>query len=200
MPRPTKRSKINKKISESMREERCVSVPKLKDMAGRGERPKKQYEYAGIGATTYYRWLQETPELRDELAQLLTDFRRTKIKEAALIGAPVNEQRLHANKLTEKEYDDIMESDLEFAEEVENTRESNLKLWARRNIAESIQNNKNIPDSWRYLEHMEKEMNKTRLVVENIQDEEIDKEDQALLDEYEDKIYKNMQKRILVKR
>ena len=179
-----------------MREERCVSVPKLKDMAGRGERPKKQYEYAGIGATTYYRWLQETPELRDELAQLLTDFRKAKIKEAALIGAPVSEQRHHANKMTEKEYHDIVEADLEFAEEVESARESNLKLWARRNIAISIQEKGSVADSWRYLEHMEKEMNRTRLVVENDEDKEINEEDKALLDEYEDKIYENMQKRI----
>ena len=184
-----------------MREDRLASVPKLKDIASRGERPKKQYEYAGISATTYYRWLQETPQLRDELSQLLTDFRKAKIKEAALIGAPVSEQRLHANKLTEKEYNDIMEADLEFAEEIEMTRESNLKLWARRNIAESIQNNKNIADSWRYLEHTEKEMNKTRFIVENesTEDKEYDKDDQALLDEYENKIYQNIQRRIRAK-
>ncbi len=180
-----------------MREERLASVPKLRDMASRGERPKKQYEYAGIGATTYYRWLQETPQLRDELAQLLTDFRRAKIKEAALIGAPISEQRLHANKLTEKEYDDIMQADPDFAEEIEMTRECNLKLWARRNIAESIQTNRNVSDSWRYLEHMEKEMNKTRIEVSEPTEE--DDEDEALLNEYEEKIRQNIQKRIRAK-
>ncbi|MEK7088729.1 MAG: hypothetical protein AAB913_01205 [Patescibacteria group bacterium] len=196
MARPTKQSKINQKISESLREELKNALPRLKESASRGDKSVKQYKYAGISERTYYRWLQENPQLKQELAQLSTDFRKAKIKEAALIGAPVSEQRLHANKLTAKEYDDIMRDDPEFAEEVESTRECNLKLWSRRNIAVSIQEKRNVADSWRYLEHIEKDMNKVRLIVENDEDKEISEEDQALLNEYEDKIYENMQKRI----
>ncbi|MEK7088770.1 MAG: hypothetical protein AAB913_01415 [Patescibacteria group bacterium] len=178
-----------------MREERKHVLSQLRELAGKGERPVKQYKITGISESTYYRWMTETPELKQELARLLIDSRKAKIKEAALIGAPVSEQRLHANKLTEKEYNDIMEADPDFAEEVEVTKECNLKLWARKNIAESIQNNKNIPDSWRYLEQTEKDMNKTRLIVENNKDKEINEEDQSLLNEYEEKIRKNIRKR-----
>ncbi|MCX6706484.1 MAG: hypothetical protein NTV24_05315 [Candidatus Woesebacteria bacterium] len=160
MARPTNRSKINKKISESMREELKPVLLQLKDAASRGERPVKQYKHAGISEATYYRWMEENPQLKEELARLLTDFRKAKIKEAALIGAPISEQRHHANKMTEKEYHDIMEADPEFAEEVEIARESNLKLWARKNIAISIQEKGNVADSWRYLEHMDEEMKK----------------------------------------
>ena len=156
MARPTKQSKINQKISESLREELKNALPRLKESASRGDKSVKQYKYAGISERTYYRWLQENPQLKQELAQLSTDFRKAKIKEAALIGAPVSEQRLHANKLTAKEYDDIMRDDPEFAEEVESTRECNLKLWSRRNIAVS----RKKKWGWRYLEHIEKDMNK----------------------------------------
>ena len=192
MARPTKQSKINQKISESLREELKNALPRLKESASRGDKSVKQYKYAGISERTYYRWLQENPQLKQELAQLSTDFRKAKIKEAALIGAPVSEQRLHANKLTAKEYDDIMRDDPEFAEEVESTRECNLKLWSRRNIAVS----RKKKCGWRYLEHIEKDMNKVRLIVENDEDKEISEEDQALLNEYEDRYIKKKNKKV----
>lgn len=194
MSRPTKQSKINQKISESMRENQKSKVSQLRDAASKGERPVKQYKFAEISKPTYYRWLEENPQLRDELAQLLTNFRKTKIKEATLIGAPVAEQRQHANKMTEKEYNNIMQADPEFAEEVEIARECNLKLWARRNIAMSIQEKGNVADSWRYLEHMEKEMNKIKLEIDNINKADI--EDEALLEECEEKLRNNIHDRI----
>lgn len=192
MGRPTNRSKINEKISESMRQELKSALPKLKDAASQGMRQKKQYEFAGISERTYYRWLEENPELKQELAQLLTSFRKTKIREAAMIGAPQTEQRLHANKMTEMEYHELMDSDPDFFEEVEMLRESNLKIWARKNIAESIQNNKNVGDSWRFLEHMDKEMNKKRLEISDPDDDD----DRELIEEYETKVYKKLQKKI----
>ncbi len=192
------REKINQKISESMREELKPTLSKLKDAASRGERPVKQYTFAGISEATYYRWLQENPELKEELTQLLTDYRMAKIKEAALIGAPEAEQQYHANKMTDKEFSELMEKYPDFHEDIKRTEKNALKLWSRKNIAESIQSKGNIADSWRYLEHMDKEMNKTRLVIDDDGDD-LTAEDKALLEEYEEKMYKNLQKRILAK-
>jgi len=188
----TKRAKINKKISEAMREAHAKAIPKLKDAARQGMRAKKQYEHAGISDTTYYRWLQEDKELRDELTQLLLDFRKTKIREAAMIGAPILEQRRHANNMSELEYSQIMEDDPEFFEEVEMIRQTNLKLWARKNIATSIQEKGNVGDSWRFLEHMDKDMNKVRVDLNDDPDPDNDK----LIDEFEEQYRKNLQNRI----
>ena len=194
MGRPTKKQKLGQNISKSKREQLLPSLSKLKDAASRGERPKKQYEFAGISEATYYRWLKETPELQQELTQLLTDFRMAKIKEAALIGAPIAEQRYHANKMTELEYNEIMKNNLGFAEDIASTQQNALKLWSRKNIADSIQTKGNITDSWRYLEHMDEEMNKKRFEVSDGGEE--DAEDDALLDEYEEKLRSNIHKRI----
>jgi len=193
MGRPTKKQKLSKKISESMREELKNALPKLKDAASRGERPKKQYEFAGISEATYYRWMIETPQLKQELIQLLTDYRMAKIKEAALIGAPQAEQMYHANKMTDLEYNTLMEKYPDFNEDIQRTEKNALKLWSRKNIAESIQTKGNIGDSWRYLEHMDAEMNKTRIEVS---DGEEDAEDEALFNEYEEKLRANIHNRI----
>ena len=135
---------------------------------------------------------------KDELTQLLDDYRMAKVKEAALIGAPPTEQQYHANKMSDLEYDELMEKYPVFSEDIQRTEKNALKLWSRKNIAESIQTKGNISDSWRYLEHMDKEMNKTRISFDD-DDEEVSKEDEAILAEYEEKIYKNLQKRILEK-
>ena len=193
MARPTNKQKLGQKISKAKREELLPALSKLKDAASRGERPKKQYEFAGISEATYYRWLKETPKLQEELTQLLTDYRMAKIKEAALIGAPVAEQQYHANKMTELEYNELMKAHPDFFEDIVKTQHNALKLWSRKNIAESIQTKGNITDSWRYLEHMDEEMNKTKL---EITDNAEDTEDNALLDEYEEKLRGNIKDRI----
>ena len=194
MGRPSKKQILGENISKSKRAELLPLLPKLKDAASQGMRPKKQYEFAGISEGTYYRWLKETPELQKELTQLLLDYRMAKIKEAALIGAPQAEQMYHANKMTEKEYNDLMEKYPDFGEDIQRTEKNALKLWSRKNIAESIQTKGNIGDSWRYLEHMDIEMNKKRLEITT--EDETDAEDEALLDEYEEKIRFNIHKRI----
>lgn len=194
----TKQEKINQKISESMREEYKPKLLRLRELASQGERPTRQYRGVEISEATYYRWLEENSQLKRDLAQLLLTFRKDKIIEAARVGAPEIEQRFHANKLTEKEYNEILEADPTFAEEVEMTRKGNLKLFARRNIATDITSNKSISSSWRYLENTDDEMG-VQKIKDITNDGLIDDEDKKAINEFHGKLKSNLLKKSMQK-
>ena len=148
MGRPTKRAQHNKKIGESVSKMTPEVINKLKEAFAIDPTIKDACAYAEIGETTYYRWMEENPVLREELERM----------------------------------------------------RSRLPLKSHQNIASHIHQGDVGLSKW-YLERRRPELFAEKLKIEQTtpDDEAMDKEDEAILAEYEDKIYKNLQKRMLEK-